>query len=185
MDSLSALPEVATRPAGSPGSGTGRGLPGIPLAIASRREFILLDSVRKKAAALREFVAPSSCRCRVERRASRRATLSGMGSVLVCGRACRVVAPESGGAGSSAAADGGLLVCLKGRLEQEELERDVAPPRCAGSRARSEGFALPGGGEQRTIVELRKAGKRGSRCPDGSDSRRSDPSHSAHSARTL
>lgn len=57
-DSLAALPELLASPEGLYGDlGSGNGYPGIPLAIASGRQTILVESVKKKAAALEHFVA--------------------------------------------------------------------------------------------------------------------------------
>ena len=52
-DSLSALPEFETAPEGLYGDlGSGAGFPGIPIAIETGRETVLVESVKKKAALL-------------------------------------------------------------------------------------------------------------------------------------
>ena len=55
-DSLCALPEILDAPEGLyMDLGSGGGFPGITLALASGRETVLVESVKKKAAALEEF----------------------------------------------------------------------------------------------------------------------------------
>lgn len=54
-DSLAVLPEFGACEGRFCDIGTGGGVPGIPLAIATGRSGVLLDSVQKKAAAVREF----------------------------------------------------------------------------------------------------------------------------------
>ena len=56
-DSLAVLPEFAGRTGQFCDIGTGGGVPGIPLALASGRRGVLLDSVQKKAAAVQGFIA--------------------------------------------------------------------------------------------------------------------------------
>lgn len=56
-DSLSALPEIQAAPDGLLADmGSGAGYPGIPLAIETGRDTVLVESVKKKAAFLRDFV---------------------------------------------------------------------------------------------------------------------------------
>ena len=54
-DSLAVFPEFGACEGRFCDIGTGGGVPGIPLAIATGRSGVLLDSVQKKAAAVREF----------------------------------------------------------------------------------------------------------------------------------
>ena len=56
-DSLAGLPEVEAAPAGLLGDmGSGAGFPGIPLALATGRKTVLIESVGKKAALLDSFI---------------------------------------------------------------------------------------------------------------------------------
>lgn len=55
-DSLAVLPEFAGRDGAFCDIGTGGGVPGIPLALASGRRGVLLDSIKKKAAAVQGFI---------------------------------------------------------------------------------------------------------------------------------
>ena len=55
-DSLSVLPEFTETSGTFLDIGTGGGFPGLPLAIATGREGVLMDSVKKKAAAVQDFI---------------------------------------------------------------------------------------------------------------------------------
>ena len=55
--------------------------------------------------------------------------------------------------------DGGVLVCLKGRVPQAELDCGrKAAAKCGLSELGAREFVLPGGGEQRAVVSYRKTG---------------------------
>ena len=56
-DSLSIYPEIKNISGTILDLGTGAGFPGIPLALYSKKEFYLLDSVKKKARAVKDFVS--------------------------------------------------------------------------------------------------------------------------------
>ena len=67
VDSLLLLSAFEAAPKGAfVDIGTGAGYPGIPLAIATGRKGLLVDSVRKKAAAVEEFVRELGLQNRVE-----------------------------------------------------------------------------------------------------------------------
>ena len=66
-DSLAGLDEVEQAPPGLYGDmGTGGGYPGIPLAIMTKRETVLIDSVRKKTDILRDIIKELGLSAQVE-----------------------------------------------------------------------------------------------------------------------
>ena len=160
LDSLSALSDLATAPAGPVlDLGTGGGLPGIPLAIATGREFVLLDSVKKKAAALRQYVESEGLSARVEdRRAEEYAEGHAGDFACVVARAVSSL-PSLVELASPLLQHDGVLLCLKGRLDEAERERGLrAADQCGLSEYSMRHLRLPGGEESRTIVGYRKTG---------------------------
>jgi 16S rRNA (guanine527-N7)-methyltransferase len=161
LDSLSALPEVQAAPPGSMlDIGTGGGFPGVPLAIASQRNAVLLDSVAKKAAAVQGVVHDCALSGivvvneRAEEYASRAA--GGFGVVLA-----RAVAPLPSllELGAPFLADAGRLVLLKGSPSDEEIEAGDQVARIVGlARVGTRPFAIPDSGEQRTILSYERRG---------------------------
>jgi 16S rRNA (guanine527-N7)-methyltransferase len=161
VDSLAAYPEVSQA---GPGQvldiGTGGGFPGAPLAIASGRRTVLLDSVAKKAvateAALRE--------CRLEgvsARAGRAESLAREMPASFAVVVARAVAPLPSLVELAAPllVDGGVLVALKGSPSQAEVDSGdrvaaLVGLKCVGTRS----LTLPDGNEQRTIVSYEKEG---------------------------
>ncbi len=122
-DSLSALPEINAAPSGRYGDlGSGAGFPGIPIAVETGRETVLIESVKKKAALLEGFIhelslpATSVFSGRAEELAlqqkesfsvlSARA-LSQLGSLLELSSPLLVI--------------GGHLVCYKAHVEKNEF----------------------------------------------------------------
>jgi 16S rRNA (guanine527-N7)-methyltransferase len=140
--------------------GTGAGFPGVPLAIASRRVAVLLDSVAKKTAAVR--VALAECHLEgitaVSERAEDYARETPRQFAVVLARA---VAPLSAllELGAPFLSDGGRLVLLKGRPAEDEID---AADRVAGivgvARIGTRDFCLPFSGEQRTVFSYVRTG---------------------------
>ena len=128
-DSLSGLPEMNAAPEGKYGDmGTGAGFPGIPLAIETGRQTVLMDSVGKKTVLLDSFIKElglsdmvSTYNGRIEDLAriegktyavlTARA-LSKLGSLMEL--ACPLLKM------------GGHLICYKARIEEEELLHAVS-----------------------------------------------------------
>lgn len=123
-DSLSGLPELREAPQGLYGDlGTGGGFPGVPLAIASGRETMLVDSVKKKIAILVNIVTSlkietpiSGYDGRIEELAKDRASSF---SVLTA-RALSSL-PSLLELSSPLLVQGGRLICYKANVEKEEL----------------------------------------------------------------
>ena len=123
-DSLTALPEIKKAPCGRyVDLGSGAGFPGIPLAIETGRNTLLVDSVRKKTDLLESFIAelqlnnvgvyngriedlareePASFAVATARALSKLSVLMELASPLLI--------------------KGGVLICYKARMGTEELE---------------------------------------------------------------
>lgn len=125
-DSLQGLPELLAAPEGRYGDlGTGGGFPGIPLAVMSQRETVLVDSIGKKTQALDRIIdrlglsgAVSTYTGRTEELATEQPksfavlsarALSTLSSLL------ELAAPLL--------ELGGHLICYKARLDDEELSQ--------------------------------------------------------------
>jgi 16S rRNA (guanine527-N7)-methyltransferase len=160
LDSLAALPDVEAAPVGRMlDIGTGGGFPGVPLAIASRRDTVLLDSVAKKMAAVEAAVHESRLDrvVVVSQRAEDYAEdePSGFGVVLA-----RAVAPLPSllELGVPFLCDSGRLVLLKGRPTEEEIDAGDQAARIVGAvRIGTRTFSIPGSGERRTILTYERA----------------------------
>jgi 16S rRNA (guanine527-N7)-methyltransferase len=130
-DSLKALAAVKDAPAGpAVDVGSGAGLPGIPLAIASGRAWRLLEPRRRRAAFLEEVVRELSLECEVLRltaqEASRDPALAGGHSIATA----RAVADPAGSFGlllPLVAAEGRALVWLGTTSEIPAETQEVAP----------------------------------------------------------
>jgi 16S rRNA (guanine527-N7)-methyltransferase len=162
LDSLIALPELqAAQPGEALDLGSGGGLPGVPLAIASGRDFVLLDSVAKKSAAVASILerlglsgSVSVCSARAEELAQ--SNPGGFSAVVA-----RAVAPLPSLVELSAPLlqEGGRLIALKGRPESVERESGAAVGRIVGMVPVSERLLeLPDGGETRTILVYERRG---------------------------
>ena len=149
--------------------GSGAGYPGIPLAVVSGRETVLLEATRKKCLFLEQCAQDL-----------------GLSMVSVaCGRAEELALEEQHAGGFSvvtarAVADlpvlvelaapflshGGVFLALKGALADEELERgDRASSLLGMARVDVRRYDLPGGFEKRALVVYKKTGMAGIRVP--------------------
>ena len=124
-DSLAVLPELQAAPEGPYGDlGSGAGFPGVPLALASGRPVVLIESVQKKCLAVEDIVEELELESLVQVYAGRSEDLAhqraGEFSVLTA----RALAPLPSllELASPLLATGGHLICLKGPDFQEELE---------------------------------------------------------------
>jgi len=157
LDSLMALPEVLAAPSGPLlDLGSGGGYPGIPLALAGVRNTDLLDSVQKKIRALADFLAAhpldspvlAALALRAEELAvQRRAFYS-----IVTARAVASL-PSLIELAAPLLSFGGQLIALKGKQDDDEIERGKHAALLVGMNyvsARS--YTLPVGHEQRSIL---------------------------------
>lgn len=128
-DSLVALSEVCDAPEGLYGDlGTGGGFPGIPLAIASGRETVLVDSVGKKIAILGQVVHELGLDDSVTTYAGRIEELAldrpGVFSVLTARALTQL--PSLVELASPLLRLGGRLISYKANIEDEELDAAIA-----------------------------------------------------------
>jgi 16S rRNA (guanine527-N7)-methyltransferase len=167
LDSLAALPYLDSAPDGAFADlGTGAGYPGIPLAIASGRPVVLVESVRKKAAFLQAAAAELCLKATVHPIRAEELALTSAGSfVAVVARALSAL-PSLVELAAPLLVEGGLLICLKGAPAPAELERgDRAALRCGMKRVCSEEISVPFVEGQRTIVVFRRSGRASVRLP--------------------
>ena len=125
-DSLTGLTEVNNAPAGSlVDIGSGGGYPGIPLAVASGRHTVLLESVRKKAEALELFIKQEKLEETIKvfaKRSEDYAREEKPGHAVVTARAvCEL--SELVELAAPLMADNGHLICYKAKPSLEELSR--------------------------------------------------------------
>lgn len=137
--------------------GSGAGFPGIPLGVAMECRVVLVESRSKRAAFLESVVAklaPLGFAGTVERgRAEDPGIISRhRGADAVVMRAVSSL-PTLVELGAPFLREGGRLVALKGRIQQEELEHGDRAAEVLGLGNRTvEEYALPGGDELRSLV---------------------------------
>ena len=169
VDSLLLWPSFEAAPAGKfVDIGTGAGFPGIPLAIATGRKALLVDSVGKKVNAVGEFIQALGLQNRAE---ARQARIEPLGKELrgqfsvVCARAVaqtnvlvEYAAPLLG--------KGGRLVVAKARPTEEELTTAKRAAKVCGLRYVSrETFELPGERGHREILSYERVGNPSIKLP--------------------
>ena len=162
-DSLVGLEEVSEAPEGLYGDlGSGGGFPGVPLALATGRETVLVDSVKKKMAIVQQAVNQlglgrqiTTCSDRIEDLALDR---PGSFSVLTARALSRLVALLE--LSSPLLVKGGRLVCYKAQLSDEEMQEALAVEVLLGMRLVSQRETMLSDGEtRRTIVVFEKVGE--------------------------
>lgn len=159
-DSLAGLREVEEAPDGLYGDmGTGGGYPGIPLAIATGRETVLIDSVRKKTDILQEIIAElglqqqiSAYHGRLEDLAKRK---EGSFSVLTARALSRFSSLLE--LASPLLKVDGRLVCYKAHVADDEIKSLSVLEKKLGMRyVSSREFVLSDGVTPRCIVVFEK-----------------------------
>lgn len=161
-DSLVGLPEVQEAPAGLYGDlGSGGGFPGVPLAIATGRQTVLVDSVKKKMAIVSDILADlgladqiDTYDGRIEQLALERA---GEFSVLTARALSRLSSLLE--LSSPLLKKGGRLVCYKARPSEEEVEEARAIESLVGMKLVLQRQVMLSDGEtSRTILVFEKIG---------------------------
>ena len=162
-DSLSALPEINSAPQGLYGDlGTGGGFPGVPVAIKTGRNAILVDSVKKKAAVIEKAVSELSLSNQIKVYPGRieDLTLEKKSSFAVLSARALSQLPSLLELSSPLLIKGGRLVCYKARLSDDELNHAKSLEGALGMKLASiRSFILSDGETHRTIVTFEKVSK--------------------------
>ncbi len=160
LDSLLALPDLDQA---GPGLlvdiGTGGGFPGLPLALASGRRAVLLDSVAKKASALQRYLVTENLETRISVSGCRSEAFAREHPACAAVVVARAVAelPVLVELAAPILAPEGVLVAMKGEPTAEEFERGVeAGHLCGMELVAVRRYRLPGGEERRTNVTYRR-----------------------------
>lgn len=162
-DSLVGLEEVNAAPAGLYGDlGSGGGFPGVPLALATGRDTVLVDSVKKKMAVVGQLIDQlglsnqiATCDNRIEDLALDR---PGSFSVLTARALSRLVSLLE--LASPLLIKGGRLVCYKAQVADDELSEALAVQDLLGMKLISERKTLLSDGQTaRTILVFEKTGR--------------------------
>lgn len=162
-DSLVGLPEVNEAPTGLYGDlGSGGGFPGVPLALATGRKTLLVDSVKKKIAIVQSALDDLSLSEQISTSSERIEDLpleyKEKFAVLTARALSKLVSLIE--LASPLLKKGGRLVCYKAQLSSEELEEALAVQDLVGMKMISQReICLSDGETTRTIVVFEKIGK--------------------------
>ena len=162
-DSLVGLPEVNEAPTGLYGDlGSGGGFPGVPLALATGRKTLLVDSVKKKMAIVQSALDDLSLSEQISTSSERIEDLpleyKEKFAVLTARALSKLVSLIE--LASPLLKKGGRVVCYKAQLSSEELEEALAVQDLVGMKMISQReICLSDGETTRTIVVFEKIGK--------------------------
>ena len=161
-DSLSGLPELLEAPQGLYGDlGTGGGFPGVPLAIASGRETMLIDSVKKKIAILVDIVSSLSIDAAISGYDGRIEDLAREKSAQFSVLTARALSslPSLMELASPLLIQGGYLICYKANVGEDELTHAKALAKQLALRVVNDReFTLSDGITHRRILTFEKSG---------------------------
>lgn len=167
-DSLSGLKELDNAPEGKyVDLGSGGGFPGVPLAIASGRETLLVDSVKKKMAAVQSIIdalglsSVSTYDGRIE-------DLSTQQREQFSAATARALAKLSVlmELASPLLKQGGVLICYKAQLSEEELDKALKLQSYLGMKLKSDReFLLSDNVTHRRIIVFEKVKQPGLKLP--------------------
>jgi 16S rRNA (guanine527-N7)-methyltransferase len=148
--------------------GTGAGFPGVPLAIASGRKGLLVDSVGKKVAAVNEFLQALDMSARVTAVQARAEEVGRERRGQYAAVVARAVA-QTGVLVEYATPllrKGGRLVVAKARPGKEELDAAERTARICGLKLVSrETYELPGGRGHREVLSYERVGNSSVKLP--------------------
>ena len=162
-DSLVGLPEVDDAPAGMYGDlGSGGGFPGVPLALASGRQTLLIDSVKKKMTLVQQVLDELGLSAQILTFDGRIEILGQQQprsfAVLTARALSRLVALLE--LSSPLLIKGGRLVCYKAQVAEDELKEARAVESLLGMRLVScRDTILSDDETRRTILVFEKVGK--------------------------
>lgn len=167
-DSLSGLKELDNAPEGRyVDLGSGGGFPGVPLSIASGRETLLVDSVKKKMAAVQSIIdalglsSVSTYDGRIE-------DLSTQQREQFSAATARALAKLSVlmELASPLLKQGGVLICYKAQLSEEELDKALKLQSYLGMKLKSDReFLLSDNVTHRRIIVFEKVKQPGLKLP--------------------
>lgn len=162
-DSLVALPELNEAPEGKYGDlGSGGGFPGIPLALYSGRQTVLVDSVKKKMRLVSEVLESLGLSEQIHTYDGRIEELAleqkGSFSVLTARALSRLVSLLE--LAAPLLKKDGVLICYKADIKPDEIEEAAAICDLVGMQLISRrDVVLSDGATKRTILSYRKTGK--------------------------
>lgn len=166
-DSLAAILEMNEAPEGLYGDmGSGAGYPGIPLAVATGRQTVLIDARKKKMDTMASIIEELGLKDQVQVYAGRAELLAksqkGEFAVLTARALSKLsILMELA---APLLQKNGMLVCYKAHLEEEELKRALEVQRLLGMEFHSDrSFKL--GDHDRRILTFVKSGKPKMRLP--------------------
>lgn len=168
-DSLSGLPEIDDAPEGRYADiGSGGGFPGVPLALASGRQTLLVDSVKKKMAAVSHVLDDLGFSDRITTyngRIEELATEQPQSFSVVTARALAKLSILMELA-SPLLKLSGRLICYKAQLSDEELGHALSMQQYLGMKLISDrSFLLSDGKTMRRIVVFEKNKEPGLKLP--------------------
>ena len=162
-DSLAGLEELNKAPEGLYGDlGSGGGFPGVPLALESGRKTVLVDSVQKKMAIVGSVLSELGI-------AEQVSTYGGRIEDLAHERPCAFTALTARALSklsvlmelaSPLLVNGGLLICYKANVQEEEWEHALSLQEKLGMRLYSDRtLTLSDGETSRRIITFEKTGR--------------------------
>ena len=162
-DSLTALPLLERAPEGPYlDMGTGAGFPGIPLALATKRNTVLVDARQKKVKALNGFLQQLQIDNYVSAVSERIETLPTRykdAFAVVTARALSQTSVLMEFA-TPLLTRGGWLICYKAQMSQQELDHSADVARTLGlTQIFSQRFMLSDNQTQRTLIVFQKTHK--------------------------
>lgn len=155
-DSLAGLAELNKAPDGLYGDlGSGAGYPGIPLAIASGRQSVLIDARKKKMDVMQDIIGELGLSNQISVFAGRAELLARMQSKRYVALTARALSqlPVLLELASPLLEKGGLLICYKANLPDDELNDAKQIRKLVGMSLQSDrGFMLGDGYTRRLLV---------------------------------
>ena len=167
-DSLSGLEELSQAPDGRyVDLGSGGGFPGVPLGIASGRETLLVDSVKKKMAAVQSILdslglsSISTFDGRIEELATEQPEQFSVATARALAKLSVLIELAS-----PLLRQGGLLICYKAQLSEDEIDKALKLQSYLGMTLKSDrDFLLSDNEIHRRIVVFEKVKKPGLKLP--------------------
>lgn len=161
-DSLTALAALREAPDGLYGDmGTGGGFPGIPLAIASGRDTLLIDSVRKKIAILESIIQDLGLENQIHGYDGRIEDLANAKKETFAVLTARALSslPSLIELASPLLMQNGRLICFKAHVDKEEINHTLSlQPLMAMRLIHDEKFVLSDGVTKRRLLVFSKNG---------------------------